>query len=92
MWIIPTNSAVIHINELQQMYDHLLTIGQLDECMSNGSIAYKLASSFTAMKYKQKMGKKTKLQYIEKYTNIIKSKKFQYFILFKQSMYVLCSC
>lgn len=72
MWLIPINSAAIHINEYQQLYDHLLTIGQLDKCMSNVSMAYKLASSFTAMKYKKKMGKKTKLTYIEKYTNILK--------------------
>jgi len=27
MWIIPTNLSVILINELQQIYDHLLSIG-----------------------------------------------------------------
>jgi len=92
MWMIPSNSSVIDIQDLQQIYDHLLAINQLDECMSNGSMAYKLASILTDMKYKKKMGKQTKKKYIEKYTNILKSKKWQYFVSFKQSMYVLCSC
>lgn len=52
MWMIPKNPSVIHINELQQLYDHLLAIGQLYmyECMSNVPIAYKLASSFVEVK------------------------------------------
>lgn len=84
MWMIPKNPAVIHIYNFHQMYDHILTVGELD---GYDSRAYKLASSYVALKYKKKFGKKQKQHLIEKYNNFIKSKKMQYFTMFKQSMY-----